>query len=91
MQGIAVHTAAWIASLAAAMALFVHFGVMRDAPGPVCLGRDDRYGGAFIQVGAQPIVVEGLVADECLKIETGDQRLDTECSRDTGRAKERSE
>ena len=60
------------------MALFVDFGVMRDAPGPVCLGRDDRYGAAFIQVGAQPIAVEGLVAEERLKIETGDQRLDTD-------------
>ncbi len=55
------------------MAPFVHFGVMRDAPGPICLGRDDRYGAAFIQVGAQPVVVEGLVAEERLKIETGDQ------------------
>jgi hypothetical protein len=52
------------------MAPFVHFGIMRDAPGPVGLGRDDRCGPAVIQIGTQPVVVEGLVADERLKIET---------------------
>ena len=59
---------------------FVHFGIMRDTPGPVGLGGDDRCGSAVIQVGAQPVVVEGLVADERLKIEAGDQRLDTALS-----------
>ena len=60
------------------MAPFVHFVIMRDAPGAVSLGRDDRCGTAFIEVGAQPVVVEGLVADERLKIEAGDQRLNTD-------------
>ena len=49
------------------MAPFVHFGIMRDAPRPIGLGRDDRCGAAFVQVGAQPVVVEGFVADERLK------------------------
>jgi len=60
------------------MAPFVHFGIMRDTPGAVGLGRDDRCSAAFIEVGAQPVVVESLVADQRLKIETGDQRLDTD-------------
>ena len=30
-----------------------------------------------MQFLAQPVIVGGLVADERLKIETGDQRLDT--------------
>ena len=46
------------------MAPFVHFVIMRDAPGSVGLGRDDRCGPAFIEVGTQPVVVEGFVADE---------------------------
>ena len=53
------------------MAPFVHFGIVGDAPGPVGLGWDDRCGAAFVQVGAQPVVIEGLVADQGLKIETG--------------------
>ena len=60
------------------MAPFVHFGIMRDSAGPVGLGRDDRCSAAFIEVGAQPVVVESLVADERLKIETGDQRLNAD-------------
>lgn len=60
------------------VAPFVHFVIMRDAPGPVGLGRDDRCGPAFIEVGAQPVVVEGFVADERRKIEAGDQRLNTD-------------
>ena len=58
------------------MAPFVHFGVVRDALGAVGLGRDDRCSAAFIEVGAQPVVIEVLVADQGLKIETGNQRLD---------------
>src|ERR1700736_2435740 len=46
------------------MAPFVHFVIMRDAPGAVGLGRDARCGPAFIEVGTQPVVVEGFVADE---------------------------
>ena len=38
-------------------------------PGPVGLGY--CCGAAFVQVGAQPVVIEGLVADQGLKIETG--------------------
>src|SRR3984893_14488814 len=60
------------------MTPFVHFGIMRDAPGAVGLGGDDRCSTAFVQVGAQPVVVEGLVADQRLKIEAGDQRLDAD-------------
>ena len=33
---------------------------------------------AIIQIGAQPVVIEGLVADQRLKIEAGDQRFDTD-------------
>lgn len=32
----------------------------------------------FVQVGAQPVVVEGIIADQRLKIEAGDQRLDAD-------------
>ena len=60
------------------MAPFVHFGIMRDASGPIGLGRDNRCSSAFIEVGAQPVVVESLVTDERRKIETGDQRLDAD-------------
>jgi len=34
--------------------------------------------GAGVQVGAQPVVIECLVAEERIKIETGDQRFDTD-------------
>src|SRR3954462_5781836 len=44
------------------MAPFVHLGVMRDTPGAIGLGGDDCCGAAFIQIGAQPVVIEGLVA-----------------------------
>ena len=47
------------------MAPFVHFGIVGDAPGPVGLGWDDCCGAAFVQVGAQPVVVEGLAARRC--------------------------
>ena len=60
------------------MAPFVHFCIVRDALGPVGLGGNDRDCAAFVQVGTQPVVVEGLVADQGLKIETGDQGLDTD-------------
>src|SRR5258706_3011358 len=60
------------------MAPFVHFCIVRDALGPVGLGGNDRDCAAFVQVGTQPVVVEGLVADQGLKIETGDQELDTD-------------
>ena len=60
------------------MAPFVHLGVMRDASGMAVVGGDNRCGAALIQIGAQPVAVEGLVADERLKIETCDQRLDTD-------------
>src|SRR4029450_10794554 len=60
------------------MAPFVHFGIMSDAPGAIGLGRDNRCSVAFLELGAQPVVVESLVTDERLKIETGDQRLDAD-------------
>ena len=60
------------------MAPFVHFGVVRDAPGAIGLGRDDRCSAAFLELGAQPVVVESLVADQRLKIEILDQRPDTD-------------
>src|SRR5580693_8296057 len=60
------------------MAPFVHFCIVRDALGPVGLGGNDRDCAAFVQVGTQPVVVEGFVADQGLKIETGDQGLDTD-------------
>jgi hypothetical protein len=60
------------------MAPYVHFCIVRDALGPVGLRGNDRDCAAFVQVGTQPVVVEGLVADQGLKIETGDQGLDTD-------------
>src|ERR1700716_2632683 len=51
---------------------------MRDAHGPIGLGWDDRCGAAFIEVGAQPVVIESPVANQRLKIEACDQRLDTD-------------
>src|ERR1700736_5836893 len=60
------------------MAPFVHFCIVRVALGPVGLGGNDRDCAAFVQVDAQPVVVEGFVADHGLKIETGDQGLDTD-------------
>jgi hypothetical protein len=42
------------------------------------LGGDDRCCAAFVQVGAQPVIVEGLVADQGRKIETADQGFDTD-------------
>src|SRR6202022_4026257 len=50
------------------MAPFVHFCIVRDALGPVGLGGNDRDCAAFVQVGTQPVVVEGFVADQGLKI-----------------------
>src|ERR1700737_712949 len=70
------------------MAPFVHFGIVGDARGAVGLGWDDRGSSTFIQVGAQPVVVKGLVADERLKIEIGDQRLDTDAVVTLARQKE---
>ena len=49
------------------MAPLVHFGIVRDAAGAVGFGGDDRCGSAFIECGAQPVVVEGLVTDQRLK------------------------
>ena len=46
------------------MAPFVHFDIMGDAPGAIGLGGNDRDCAAFVQVGTQPVVVEGLVADQ---------------------------
>src|SRR6516164_5694671 len=60
------------------MAPFVHFGVMGDAPGAIGFGRNDRCSATFIEVGAQPVIVESLVADQRRKIETGDQRFDAD-------------
>lgn len=45
------------------MAPSVLLGVVWDAPGPVCFGRDDCHGAAFIQVGAQTVIVEGLIEE----------------------------
>jgi hypothetical protein len=44
------------------MTPFVHFGVMGDAPGAIGFGRNDCCSAAFIEVGAQLVVVESLVA-----------------------------
>ena len=60
------------------MTPFVHFGIVRDAPGPAGHGGDNRGRAAFLQIGAQPVVVEGLVADQSFKIEISDQGLDAD-------------
>src|SRR5581483_5958726 len=60
------------------MTPFVHFGIVRDAPGPAGHGGDNGCCAAFLQIGAQPAVVEGLVADQSFKIEISDQGLDAD-------------
>ena len=42
----------------------------------VGFGRDDGNGAPFIQLGPQPIDVEGFVGEKGLKVDILDQRLD---------------
>ena len=53
------------------MAPPVHLGVVGDRRFAVRFGRDDGQGAAFVQLGAQGVVVERLVGDEGVEIETG--------------------
>src|SRR5262249_40403514 len=60
------------------VAPLVHFAIVGDGRGAVGLGRNNRDRPAIVEVGAQPVVVEGLVAEERSEIETGDQRCDAD-------------
>jgi lysophospholipase L1-like esterase len=57
------------------MAPFVHLGIVIDARFAVGLGGNDGDRPAFVQRGAQAVVVEGLVGDQRRKIDVFNQRL----------------
>ena len=46
------------------MAPCVHLGIVGDGVGAAGAGRDHRQSTALVQLKAQPVAVEGLVADE---------------------------
>src|ERR1043166_8068087 len=56
----------------------VHVGVVRDGQLAVVLGRDDGERTPLVEFGAQGIIVERLVADECRELDVCDQRLDAD-------------
>lgn len=45
---------------------------------PVRFGRDYRYSPSFVQLGTQPVGVEGLVTEEHIEFHVVDQRLHTD-------------
>ena len=51
---------------------------MRDGRVAIRLRRDDGDRAAFIESGAQGVLVERLVGDESLKIDARDERLDAD-------------
>jgi hypothetical protein len=57
------------------MSPFVHLGIMRDGRFAISLGGNDGGCAAFVQGGAQAVVVEGFVADERGEIDILDQWL----------------
>ena len=57
------------------MAPFIHLGVMRDGCFAVSRGGNDGERAAFVQRGAQAVVVEGFVGDQRCEIDIFDQRL----------------
>lgn len=56
----------------------VHREVAGDRADAVGLGRDNRQRSPIVEVGADPVDVEGLVGDQGLELEAGDQRRDTD-------------
>ena len=50
----------------------VHFGVVGKGGLSVRLGGDHGQGTALVQNGPQSVVVEGLVSDQGVEVETGD-------------------
>ena len=60
------------------MAPLVDLGVVRDGRRAICLRWDDGSGAAVVQDGAQRVVVERLVGNECFEIHPGDQRRDAD-------------
>lgn len=60
------------------MTPFVHFDIVGNAASPVRFGGNNGGRATLVQGCAQPIVVEGFVADKGFKIEPCDQGLDTD-------------
>src|SRR6476469_788650 len=60
------------------MAPAVHMEVAGDGLLAVCLGRDDRLRTAIVQLGAQPVDIEGLVGQERQDLDILDERLDAD-------------
>ena len=60
------------------VAPLVHLCVMRDRRLTIRLGRNDCYGAAFIQTGAQGVAIECFVCNERGKIDIADQGLDAD-------------
>jgi hypothetical protein len=56
----------------------IHREIAMDVSRPVGFGRDDGGGATFVHLGAQPVIVEGLVADQRGKIDDGDQRCNAD-------------
>lgn len=59
------------------MTTFVHFEAVRDRVRPTGLGWNNSDGASLGELGAQSIVVEGLVGEQCAELDVADQRLDT--------------
>jgi hypothetical protein len=57
---------------------FVHLGVVWDWRFAVGLRRDDGNSAAFVERGAQGVVVERLVSDQGVEIDASDQWLDAD-------------
>ena len=60
------------------MAPFVHLEVATDRVLSVGFGRNDGDDAAAIELGAQPIVVEGFVGEQGADGDAGDQRFDAD-------------
>ena len=58
--------------------LAVYREVAGDRADAVGLGRDDRQRPPVVEVGANPVDVEGLVGDQGPELEAGDQRCDAD-------------
>ena len=60
------------------MAPAVHMEVAGDGSPSVGLGRDDRLRAAIVQLGAQPVDIEGLVGQKRQDFDVFDERLDAD-------------
>jgi hypothetical protein len=60
------------------MAPSIHVEIARDGLGAVGFRRDDRDRAPLVQLGAQPIDIEGLVAEERGEVDVLDERFDAE-------------